>query len=151
MSDEKAMIMFLTVGLIKKISLHEMTYFPEPYTHSKNKIVELDLSNYAIKSDLKKSTSVGTSKFAKKVDLVSLKSDVDELDIDKLKTVLVDLCKLSNILDNDVVRKAVYDKLVSDASGFVLKTQYTLINQVLKRKLMTLAKNYLILVDWLKR
>ena len=32
-----------------------MSYFPEPHTHSKNKIeVELHLSNYATKSDLKK-------------------------------------------------------------------------------------------------
>ena len=32
--------------------------------------VELDLSNYAIKADLKTATGVDTSKFAKKVDLV---------------------------------------------------------------------------------
>ena len=32
-----------------------MSYFPEPYTSSKNKIkVRLDLSNYVTKSDLKK-------------------------------------------------------------------------------------------------
>ena len=41
-----------------------MSYFP-PY--SKNKIgVELDLSNYATKSDLKNATVVDTSQFAKK-------------------------------------------------------------------------------------
>ena len=33
------------VGLLKKIQLYKMSYFLEPYTHSKNKIeVELDLS-----------------------------------------------------------------------------------------------------------
>ena len=43
------------VGLIKMILLYEMSYFPESHTHSKNKIgVELDLSNYGTKSDLKK-------------------------------------------------------------------------------------------------
>ena len=43
MSYGKAMIIFLTVGLIKKISLYKMSYFPEPNTHSKSKIeVELD-------------------------------------------------------------------------------------------------------------
>ena len=45
----------------------------------------LDLSNYATKVDLKNATGVDTSKFAKKVDLANLKSDIDKLDIDKLK------------------------------------------------------------------
>ena len=47
--------------------------------------VELDLSNYARKIDLQNTTVVDTSSFAKKIDLVNLKSDVDKLDIDKLK------------------------------------------------------------------
>ena len=43
-----------------------MTYFPEPYTHSKHKIeVQLDLPNYVTKSDLKNATGVDTSNFAK--------------------------------------------------------------------------------------
>ena len=46
---------------------------------------ELDLSNYVTKGDFKNVTGVDTSKFAKKVDLGSLKSNVDKLDIDKLK------------------------------------------------------------------
>ena len=49
--------------------------------------VELDLFNYATKIDLKNATGVDTSKFAEKVDLANLKSDVDKLDIDKLKNV----------------------------------------------------------------
>ena len=62
-----------------------MSYFP-PYSHSKNRIkVELDLSNYARKSELKNATGVTTFQFAKKADLPSLKSDVDELDTDQLK------------------------------------------------------------------
>ena len=49
------MIIHLIVGLIKKISLYKMSYFPEPCTHSKNKVkVKLGLPNYAIKSDLLK-------------------------------------------------------------------------------------------------
>ena len=52
-----------------------MNYFPEPSSHRKNKIQgELDLSNYATKSDLKSAGGINTSKFAKKADLVSLKS-----------------------------------------------------------------------------
>ena len=40
-------------GLIKKRSFYKMSYFPESYTRSKNKIkVELDLSNYPTKYDL---------------------------------------------------------------------------------------------------
>ena len=49
--------------------------------------VELDLSNYATKTDLKNASGVDTSTFAKKVDLANLKSGVDKLDIDKLKNV----------------------------------------------------------------
>ena len=45
MPSGKVMIIYLIVGLIKKILLYKMSYFPEPYTHSKNKAkVELDLS-----------------------------------------------------------------------------------------------------------
>ena len=49
--------------------------------------VELDLSNYATKTDLKNATGAGTSKSAKRVDLGNLKSNVDRSDIDKLKNV----------------------------------------------------------------
>ena len=50
-----------------------MSYFPEAPNHSKNKIeVELDLPNYAIKSDLKNATFVDTSNFVKKIVLASL-------------------------------------------------------------------------------
>ena len=47
--------------------------------------VKLDLSNYATKSDFKKTTGVDVSKFAEKVDLASSKSNVDNLDINELK------------------------------------------------------------------
>ena len=44
-----------------------MSYFPELYIQSKSKIkFELDLSNYATKSDLKGATGIDTLKFAKK-------------------------------------------------------------------------------------
>ena len=42
------------------------------------------MCNYATKSDLKIATGVTTSSFAKNSDLAILKSDVYELDIDKL-------------------------------------------------------------------
>ena len=50
----------------KKISLYKMNYFPGPYSYSKNKIkVELDLSKYATKSDLKNATGVDISNLLK--------------------------------------------------------------------------------------
>ena len=101
--------------------------FPKLKSLGANVKVELELSNYAIKTDLKSVTGVDTLDFAKKTDLVNLKSDVDKLDIDKLKNVLsglsslkskvdkldngklettpVDFSKLSNAVKNDVVKK----------------------------------------------
>ena len=61
--------------------------------------VELDLSNYPTKVDLKNATGVDTSKFAKKVDLPNLKSNVDKSDIDKLKNVPTNLNNLKNKVD----------------------------------------------------
>ena len=56
-----------------------MSCSPEPYTRSKNKIkIELNLANYAAKSDLKKPKGADTSNFVKKVDLASLKLDVQK-------------------------------------------------------------------------
>ena len=55
MSNGKVMIICLTVWLIKNISLHKISYFPESFSHTINKTkVELVLDNYAIKSNLKK-------------------------------------------------------------------------------------------------
>ena len=68
--------------------------------------VELDLSIFAAKAYLKKTTGVDTSDFVEKASLASLKLDVDKLDIGKLKTVLVDLSKLSNAVSNGVVKKS---------------------------------------------
>ena len=93
-------------SLRKKILFYKMSCFPEPFQHAINKIkIELDLDNYATKSDLKSAACFVTSKFAYNADLVSLKSDVD--DFDALKTVLVDLNKLSNAVKNDVVKMTV--------------------------------------------
>ena len=69
--------------------------------------VELDLSNYATKADLKNATGVDTFEFAKKVDLASLKSEIDKLDIGKLETTSVDLSKLNDAVKNEVVKKTI--------------------------------------------
>ena len=49
--------------------------------------VDLNLSNHATKVDLKNAIGIDTSvkEIVKKVDLASLKSEVDKLNIDKLK------------------------------------------------------------------
>ena len=77
-----------------------MSYFPERYSHSKNKKkLKLDLSNYATKSGLKSATGFDTSKLAKKANLVSFRSDSDKSET------TVDLSRLSNVVKNDVVTK----------------------------------------------
>ena len=79
-----------------------MSCFVEPFIHTTNKIkVELNLGNYAIKSDLQEAKGIVTSKFAKEFYLANLKSDIDKLDIDKLGTTNVDLRKISNVVKND--------------------------------------------------
>ena len=60
-------------------------YFAKLKTFGGKVKVELDLSNYATKADLIDAKGVDTSKFAKKVDLASIKSEVDKFDIDKLE------------------------------------------------------------------
>ena len=104
-------------------------YFPKPHSHEENIKVKIDLSNYATKEDVKNITHVDTSSFALKANLSSLETEVDKLDINKLVPVPTDLSKLSNVVKNDVVKKAVYNKLVAkvdniDTSRFILKTKY---------------------------
>ena len=54
-------------------------YFPKQTYIERRVKVELELSKYATKADLKNTTGADTSKFAKQVDLASLKSGVDKL------------------------------------------------------------------------
>ena len=106
MSNEKAMIIHLIVGLTKMILLHKMSYFTEPYGHSKHKVkVELVLPKYATKSNLKRATHINTSKFAKKSDLAILKLNDYDLDIDKLKIVPIDLFNLSKTVRNILFKR----------------------------------------------
>ena len=85
-------------------------YFPKPYESFGGDInVKVHLSNYATKADTKNISHVDTSSFALKLNLANLKSEVDKLDINKLKPVPADLSKLSNAVKNDVVKKDVYE------------------------------------------
>ena len=94
-----------------------MSYYP-PYRSSSNNIkVELDLSNYATKDVVKNITHVDVSSYATKTNLASLKTEVDKIDTDKLKTVPADLAKLSNVVKNDIVKKTDYNVKVTSIEG----------------------------------
>ena len=80
-------------------------YFP-PYRSSTGNVkVQLDLTNYATKDDVKNITHVNVSSYASKTNLAALETEVHKIDTDKLKTVPNDLAKLSNVVKNDVVKK----------------------------------------------
>ena len=76
-------------------------YFPKPFNSHFGDIikVKIDLSNYVTKTDSKNISHVDTSRFALKTNLASLKTEVDELDIDKLVPIPVDLSKLSDVFN----------------------------------------------------
>ena len=96
------------------------------------------------KSDLKNATGVDTLNFAKKIDLASLKSNLDKLDIDKMKNiptnlsnlkskvdkldvdklvpVPADLSKLSDVVKNDVFKNDVYNAKIK-----ILKIKYLIL------------------------
>ena len=122
--------------------------------------VELDLSNYVTKAELKNATGVDTSKLAKKVDLANLKSNADELDVDKFKNVPanlsslaikvdklhvdklvpvpIELSKINDALKNDVLKNDVYNSKIKhiedkilDITNLVTKTTLNAkINQI---------------------
>ena len=78
------MIIRLIVGQIKKAQYKCVNIFQIRNLQEKLK-VELDLSNYATKRDLKNTTGIDALSFAKRVNLASLESNADILDIVKLK------------------------------------------------------------------
>ena len=95
-------------------------YFP-PYNNSSGNIkVELDLSNYVTKDDVKNITHVDVSSYATKTNLAALKTEVDKIDIDKLKTVPDDLAKMSNVVKNEVVKKNDFS-----AGNYVTRTKFS--------------------------
>ena len=112
-------------------------YFPKPYEpFSRDINVNVDLSNYATKTDLKNITHIDTSSFTSKINLANLKTEVDKLDsgklkslpnnlsnlktkvdkldIDKLVPIPTDLSKLSNVIKNDVVKKTEYNAKIKN-------------------------------------
>ena len=89
------------------------TYYPPYKSSSSNVKVELDLTNYPTKTDLKNITHVDVSSFASKTNLAALKTEVDKIDVDELKGPHVDLAKLTNAVENDLVKKTDYNTKVT--------------------------------------
>ena len=129
-------------------------YFP-PYNSGENIKVELDLSNYATKDGVKNITHVDVSGFASKTNLAALKTEVDKIHTDKLKTEPDDLAKLSNVVKNQVVKKTDYNTLKSkvdsiDISTLVTKTNFIVSTNVLDDKIDKVAKKIPVLIDFVK-
>ena len=113
---KKLLVVFM-IDNYKRVYYKMSTYYP-PYKSSSNIIkVELDLTNYATKTDLKNITHVDVSSFASKNNLAALKTEVDKIDADQLMTVPVDLAKLTNAVENDLVKKTVYNTKVTSIEG----------------------------------
>ena len=118
-----------------KILYYNMSYYP-PYKSSSNNIkVELDLSNYATKDEVKNITHVDVSSYATKTNLAALKTEVDKIDVDKLKTVPHDLAKLSNVLKNEVVKKTDFS-----ADTYVTRTKFSTETNALDDKIDKVEK-----------
>ena len=157
---KKLLVVFM-IETYKRVYYKMSTYYPPYKSSSSNVKVELDLTNYATKTDLKNITYVDVSSFASKTNLAALKTEPD-----KLKTVPVDLAKLTNAVENDLVKKTDYnakvtniesqiagvtkntlDNLVDikklkaiDTSSFVLKTKLTADVNTLENKIDTVDK-----------
>ena len=111
------------------------THYPLYKSSSNNIKVELDLTNYATKTDLKKITHTDVSSFATKTNLAALKTEVDKMDVDKLKTVPDDLAKLSNVVKNAVVKKTDFS-----ADTFVTRTKFSTDTNALNDKIDKVEK-----------
>ena len=141
-------------------------YFAPYESSSKNIKVQLDLTNYATKDDVKNITHVDVSSYATKTNLAALKSEVDKIDVGKLKAVPVDLAKLTNVVKNDVIKRTDYNTKVTsietkiagltkntsddlayitklkavDTNNFVLKTKLTSDVNTLENEIDTVDK-----------
>ena len=124
------------------------TCYP-PFKSSSNNIkVELDLTNYATKTDLKNITHVDVSSFASKTNLAALKTEVDKIDVDQLKTTPVEL---TNAVENDLVKKTDYNtKVTSIEIQIASLAKNTVDNLADIRKLKAIDTNSFVLKTKIK-
>ena len=109
--------------------------------------VGLYLSNYAIKSDLKNVSGVDITTFAKKVDIVRLKSEIDKLDIGKLETTPADISRVNDVVKNEVLKNTEYDKLVKNVNAVQTTDTSNLVKKLtMTQKLVKLKRKYLIMI-----
>ena len=104
-----------------------MSYYPEPDSHIKDKVkVVLELSNYATKKELGHATGVETSDLAAKKHFIALKNEVDKLDVNKLvnaPTTLNNLKLKVDGLDVDKLKTVSIDLEVMQQIMKLLKIQ----------------------------
>ena len=121
-----------------------MDHYPEPDSHIRDKVkVVLGLPIYATKKELEHAAGADTSNLAAKSDIIALKAEDDkleinvsvnpptgwndlktkiyDLDVGKLKTVPIDLKKLSDMMSKDVVKETVYNKLSTKVNNLEKK------------------------------
>ena len=96
---------------------------------------------------------VDVSTYASKTNLAALKTEVDKIDTDKLKTVPNDLAKLSNVVKNDVAKKTDYNMLKSkvdgiDVSKYVGRTKCETDGKAIYDKIDAVEKKILVLTDF---
>ena len=115
-----------------------ISFYLEQDSYSRKKVkVELDFSNYTTKS-----TNVVTSESGKKIDLGSLKSDVNKSDVHSFKTVPVNLSQQGGVVQNDIVKKTENDELVEKANA---------VNPIDVSKLVEKAGNNTIIENFKKK
>ena len=115
-----------------------MSSYPPQKSSSNNIKVELDLINYPTKDDVKNITHVDVSSYATKTNLAALKTEVDRIDVDKLKSVPDDFAKLSNVVKNEVVKKIDFS-----ADTYVTRTKFSTDTNALDDKIDKVEKKIL--------
>ena len=88
--------------------------------------------------------------------LNNLKTKINDLDVVKLKIIPIDLEKMSNLVDKNVVKKAVYDTLntkvynleekISGGSTLIWTNQYNIDQQSLEKNVDDAEKKFLVLL-----
>ena len=86
------------------------------------------------------------SSFASKTNLAALKTELDKIDVDKLKKTPVDLAKLTSAVEHDLVKKTVYNtKVTSMETQIAGLTKNTVDNLADITKLKTIDTNSFVL------